>query len=58
MKEGTLFDVPAVGLQEEREETRRTLTERCEKAAGLLADADPGIAWCHLNDEGDLLTNY
>jgi len=55
VKEGTLFDVPAVGLQEEREETRRTLTERCEKAAELLSDADPGIAWCHLNDEGDLL---
>ena len=56
VKEGTLFDVPAVGLQEEREETRRTLTERCENAAELIADADPGIAWCHLNDEGDLLT--
>ena len=56
VKEGTLFDVPAVGLQEEREETRRTLTERCEKAAELIADADPGISWCHLNDEGDLLT--
>ena len=54
-KEGTLFDVPAVGLQEEREEARRTIGERCEKAADLLADADPGIAWCHLNDKGDLL---
>ena len=52
---GTLFDVPAVGLREEREEPRRTLTERCEKAAELLGDADPGIAWCQLNDEGDLL---
>lgn len=57
VKEGTLFDVPAVGLQEEREETRRTLTERCEKAAGLLADAGSGIAWCHLNDEGNLLAD-
>jgi len=56
LKEGTLFDVPAVGLDEEREETRRTITERCEKAAELLADARPGIAWCQLNDEGDLLT--
>jgi hypothetical protein len=55
VKEGTLFDVPAVGLQEEREESRRTIAERCEKAAELLADAQPGIAWCHLNDEGDLL---
>ena len=50
-----LFDVPAIGLPEEREEPRRTITERCEKAAELLADAEPGIAWCHLNDEGDLL---
>jgi len=56
VKEGTLFDVPAVGLHEEREESRRTITERCEKAADLLSDAAPGIAWCHLNDEGDLLT--
>lgn len=55
--EGTLFDVPAAGLSEEREETRRTLTERCEKAAELLAAAAPGVAWCHLNDEGDLLTS-
>lgn len=54
-KEGTLFDVAAVGLREEREEMRRTITERCEKSAELLADAEPGIAWCHLNDEGDLL---
>jgi hypothetical protein len=54
--EGLLFELPAIGLREEREELRRTLTERCEKAAELLADAQPGIAWCHLNDEGDLLT--
>ena len=52
---GTLFDLPAHGLQEEREEARRTLPERCEKAAELLADADHGVAWCHLNDEGKLL---
>ena len=39
---GTLFDVPARGLPEEREEARRTITERCEQAAELLADAQPG----------------
>lgn len=55
-QEGALFDVPAVGLHEEREEARRTLTERCEKAADLLADASPGVAWCQLNDESTLLT--
>lgn len=55
VKAGTLFDVPAHGLSEEREEARRTLAERCETAADLLADADPGIAWCQLNDESALL---
>ena len=54
--EGALFDVPAVGLQEEREETRRTLTERCEAAAAVLTSGDgPAVAWCHLNDESSLL---
>jgi hypothetical protein len=54
--DGTLFDVPAYGLREEREETRRTLAERCEAAAGSLADAEHAVAWCHLNDESALLT--
>lgn len=53
--EGTLFDVPAYGLREEREEARRTLVERCEAAASALSDADMGVAWCHLNDESALL---
>lgn len=52
----TLFDMPAVGLREEREETRRTLTERCETAAASIQDAEHGVAWCHLNDESALLT--
>lgn len=55
-QEGRLFDMPAVGLREEREEARRTLTERCEKTAGVLSDANPGVAWCQLNDESALLT--
>lgn len=54
-QEGTLFDVPAAGLHEEREESRRTLTERCEQAAELLADAPTAVAWCQLNDESTLL---
>lgn len=54
--EGALFDVPAIGLQEEREENRRTLTERCEAAAAALSDATSGVAWCHLNDESKMLT--
>lgn len=53
--EGTLFDLPAIGLQEERDELRRTLQERCEATAELLAGDDRAVAWCHLNAEGDLL---
>lgn len=56
VREDSLFDLPAVGLREEREETRRTMTERCETAAGLLEDAETGVAWCHLNDESKLLS--
>lgn len=52
----TLFDMPANGLQEEREENRRTLTERCEAAAAALHGAESGVAWCQLNDESKLLT--
>ena len=51
----TLFDMPAVGLREEREESRRTLTERCEAAAMTLESADHAVAWCHLNDESAML---
>lgn len=52
---GMLFDVEAVGLKEELEEQRRTVAERCERAAELLADAHPGVAWCQRNDESALL---
>ncbi len=55
VKEGALFDMPAVGLHEEREEARRTIAERCEQSAELVSDADSAVAWCQLNAEGDLL---
>lgn len=54
-REGFLFEVPATGLREEREEQRRTLVERCEKVAELVSTGKPAVAWCHLNAEGDLL---
>jgi hypothetical protein len=53
--EGALFDVPAIGLAEEREEARRTLNERCEAAADRVSDADSAVLWCHLNDESTRL---
>lgn len=52
---GELFHKIAVGLREQREEARLTLTERCEKVAELVSGHDRSVIWCHLNDEGDLL---
>ena len=55
-QEGYLFDLPAVGLKEQRAERSRTIEERCEKAAEIInARTDQSIAWCYLNREGDLL---
>ena len=55
-REGELFSIPAVGLSQEREERRRTLNERCEKVAYLINDTgNPAVAWCQLNDEGNML---
>jgi len=54
--EGILFNFPARSLPEQRAERKRTINERCEKAASLVADTgQPAILWCHLNPEGDLL---
>ena len=58
LADGMLFSLPAVGLQEQREERRRTIKERCEKTAALVSDTGrPALVWCHLNDEGDILAN-
>ncbi len=52
---GYLFSLPAQTMEEERQELRRTVRERCEKVAALLAHDRPAVAWCFLNEEGDLL---
>jgi len=54
--DGYLFDIPAVGLQEQRADLRRTIGERCSMAAQLVNAHDkPAVAWCNLNDEGNRL---
>lgn len=53
---GWLFDTLAVTLEEQREERRRTIPERCDTVAGLVEHSDQAIVWCHLNAEGDRLT--
>ncbi len=54
-RDGWLFDLPAIGLHEEREERRRTVAERCEMVAGLVDHGQPALAWCHLNEEAAAL---
>lgn len=50
-----LFNLPAVGLKEQRDERRRTVEERCEKIAEMVAHDEQALVWCHLNREGDRL---
>jgi hypothetical protein len=56
--DGMLFALPAVGLDEQREERRRTVRARCERVASLVNNTgQPALVWCHLNDESDLLAD-
>lgn len=52
---GVLFDLPALTLDEQREERRHTLPDRCAKVAELVDHSDPAVIWCHLNAEADEL---
>lgn len=54
-KHNKLFSMPAQTLNEQRDERRLTINERCEKVAELLDHNDSAVAWGHLNQETDLL---
>lgn len=51
-----LFALPAYNMEEQRDEQRRSIKERCEAAAEFLRDATtPSVSWCHLNEESAML---
>lgn len=52
---GFLFNVPAIGMAEERAERRRTMDERTEYVAGLVDHNRSAAVWCHMNEEADRL---
>ncbi len=52
---GMLFNMPAIGLREEREERTRTLDQRCGFVSDLVNHDRSAVVWCHSNAEGDLL---
>jgi hypothetical protein len=54
--DGYLFEMPAIGLDEQRREIRRSTTERCELAKTLVSDTgNPFVIWCNLNSESEAL---
>jgi len=56
-RDGFLFDVPAVGLDEQRADLRRTTEERCAMAATVANAHDgPVVCWTNLNAEADAIT--
>lgn len=54
-RQGMLFSVPARTLEEQKEERRATIKERCGRVAELVEGKDSAVVWCHLNAEGDAL---
>ena len=56
-RDGMLFAMAARNLQEQRQERRNSIGERCDMAAEVVA-AHKGcsVVWCELNEEGDRLT--
>jgi hypothetical protein len=55
-RDGYLFDLPACGLAEQRQDLRRTISERCEMCADITnAHDDSSVAWCNLNEESSRL---
>ena len=52
---GQLFSLPAVTLDEQRDERRLTITERCDEVAKRCEGKSSSIAWAQLNVETDRL---
>ena len=55
-REGELFVLPAVRLDEQRKERKMTIDDRCRVVSELVDHDRPAVVWCHLNSEGDMLT--
>lgn len=53
--DGDLFIVPAETLDDQRKERKNTIEERCEAAVNKCAQHETSVAWCHYQDDADLL---
>lgn len=55
-RDGFLFDVAAVGLDEQRDDLRRTIEERCGMVADVVNSHNlPAVCWTNLNAEADTI---
>ena len=55
-REGLLFAMPATGLDEQRQERRNSIGERCAMATTKANDHQGStVLWCELNDEANML---
>jgi DNA modification methylase/superfamily II DNA or RNA helicase len=56
VREGELFGMPVLAIDEQRKARRATLAARVERAADIANSTDdPVLVWCELNDESDAL---
>lgn len=56
LPDGYFLPIHAARLSEQREEKRRTVSERCERVLDLMSKCDDqSVIWCQLNSEGDCL---
>lgn len=53
--DGELFVRIARTMDEQREERRITLKQRCEMVAEKVSGHDCSLVWCQMNEEGDML---
>ena len=55
LQNGAMLVSPATSLQEQREDSKKTLQARCALAAELLEKSESAVSWCHTNTEADAL---
>ena len=51
----SLFNAPAVGFSEIKQEVRNTISERCEMAVEKAYNHETSVYWTNLNDEASLI---
>lgn len=55
LNDGDMFRIPQLSATSFHDEKRRTLQDRCERAAELATHDNPVTVWCETNDESALL---